>query len=69
MSANQHRDLPAAYLVEGFDHAGKLYAKILHFTVDDARESAAEFARHYSTVTTTPLARVTAGVATDGGQQ
>jgi len=46
-----------AYLVEGFDHSGELYANILHFTQDEARDSAAEFARHYSTVTTTPLVR------------
>lgn len=52
---------PVAYLVEG-SHNGKLYAKIPHFTVDEARDSAAKFARHYSTVTTTPLARVAHGV-------
>jgi hypothetical protein len=52
---------PTAYLVEGFD-GGKLYAKIVQFTVDEARNSAAEFARHYSTVTTTPLVRATDGV-------
>lgn len=52
---------PVAYLIEGFD-GGKLYAKIVHFTVDEARDSAAEFARHYTTVTTTPLVRATAGV-------
>lgn len=53
---------PVAYLIEGFDGSGKLYAKIVHFTVDEARNSAAEFARHYSTVTTTPLTRAS-GVA------
>jgi hypothetical protein len=53
---------PVAYLIEGFDGGGKLYAKIVQFTVDEARNSAAEFARHYTTVTTTPLIRGTAGV-------
>lgn len=51
-----------AYLVEGFDAGGKLYAKIVHFTVDEARNVAAEFARHYTTVTTTPLARLPANL-------
>jgi hypothetical protein len=60
---------PVAYLVEG-SHDGKLYAKIVHFTVDEARNSAAEFARHYSTVTTTPLARTAHGVnPSRGGEQ
>lgn len=53
---------PVAYLIEGFDGSGKLYAKIVQFTVDEARNSAAEFARRYSTVTTTPLIRATHGV-------
>lgn len=60
---------PVAYLVEGFDHNGTLYARIVHFTLDEARDSAAEFARHYSTVTTTPLARAADGVeAGEGGK-
>lgn len=59
---------PVAYLVEG-SHDGKLYAKIVQFTVDEARDSASKFARHYSTVTTTPLARITHGVALDDKAQ
>lgn len=54
-----------AYLVEGFDHSGNLYAKILHFTVEEARDSASEFARHYFTVTTTPLTRATDVVSSE----
>jgi hypothetical protein len=60
---------PVAYLIEGFDGSGKLYAKIVQFTPDEARNSAAEFARHYTTVTTTPLVRATHGVTPCGAPQ
>ncbi len=57
-----------AYLVEGFC-GDELYAHILHFTLDEARNSAAEFARHYSVVMTTPLVRATPSVtAKEGGR-
>ena len=40
---------PAAYMVEGLDK-GKLYARKIHFTLEEARKTAAAFSQHYSTV-------------------
>jgi hypothetical protein len=43
------------YVVIGYDASGKLVSKILHFTIEEARESAAVFAKHYPQVITKAL--------------
>lgn len=50
----EQRQEPAAFKVEGW-YEGKLMAHILHFTVEEAKATASEFAKHYTTTHTIPL--------------
>lgn len=55
---------PIAWLVEGLDLDGTLCAKLLHFTLTEARTTASEFTKHYPVVRYEPLTRMTANKET-----